>query len=196
MPSMPSTSPTLPVSSDEVPFVRLQVQPGLYGVTKVRWRTWPTRSWLSWVVAALYLAAAGGVARAAAVSMTHDGWYDTARYVVTGGWVLLVGVRLVLEGTVSKPAPGQAGSWDKQLVDPWWTSIHTITGFALGLWLVPFAVVALCTVCWELLEITVPGFGDEEINGNRLTDIAVAWGGWLVAVGLSAVASSWLLPLL
>jgi hypothetical protein len=44
-------------------------------------------------------------------------------------------------------------------------------------------------VSWELLEITVPGYGDEEINGNRLIDIAVAWVGWGLAGGLSAWAS-------
>jgi hypothetical protein len=101
-----------------------------------------------------------------------------------------------LEGTVSKPPPGQPPKWDKQLVDPWWTTIHTLTGVVLGLWLTPFLITVILTVSWELLEISVPGFGDEEINGNRLTDNLVAWIGWLIAAGISALVSGVPLPLI
>jgi hypothetical protein len=44
----------------------------------------------------------------------------------------------------------------------------------------------LSTILWEGVEITAPGFGDHEINGNRLMDIAVAWAGWLVTSSLTA----------
>jgi len=49
---------------------------------------------------------------------------------------------------------------------------------------------------WELLEISVPGFGDEKINGNRLVDNLVAWIGWLIAAGISALVSGVPLPLI
>jgi hypothetical protein len=101
-----------------------------------------------------------------------------------------------MERTVSKPLPGQPPKWDRQLADPWWTTIHTLTGVVLGLWLTPLLIVVALTALWELLEIIVPGFGDEEINGNRLVDNLVAWIGWVVAAGMSALVSSQPLPFL
>lgn len=108
-------------------------------------------------------------------------WYLTVRWVIAGALVMIVLFRLLLEGTVSKPPLGTPPKWDRLLADPWWTSIHFLTGITLGVWLVPFFVVVIATVAWELLEISVPGFGDEEITGNRLIDILVAWIGWLIA---------------
>ena len=177
------------------PFVRLQIGKGLYGVTKVQWRTWPTRNWLSWVIAGLFLLGAFTLVYVTTKSgIGEPQWHRIARYGFTVALFALVVTRLILEGTVSKPPPGQPPKWDRQLVDPWWTTIHTSTGIVLGLWLTPFLVVAALTVSWEILEISVPGFGDEEINGNRLIDIAVAWVGWLLAAGLSALVSSQPLP--
>jgi cytochrome b561 len=100
--------------------------------------------------------------------------------------VAVVALRIILEGTVSKPPPGPP-PWDRKFADPWWTSIHTFTGITLGVWLTPWLVVAILTVAWEFLEISVPGFGDEEISGNRLVDILVAWTGWLVAAAIIGV---------
>ncbi|MFF0000066.1 hypothetical protein [Streptomyces avermitilis] len=59
----------------------------------------------------------------------------------------------------------------------------------MGLWQVPFPLVMTFTMLWEGLEISVPGFGDEEINGNRLTDIGVAWLGWAAFAGMSAAVT-------
>jgi hypothetical protein len=184
---------TEPAAGD-VPFARLQIQPGIHGVTKVRWRTWPQRSWLSWTLAAVYLAGAFALIYATTTAHAHPLWFTVSRYVVSAGWLVLVGGRLIAEGTVSRVPPGQVARWDRQIADPWWTTIHTVTGFVLGLWLVPFVVVAAVTIGWELVEISVPGFGDEEINGNRLTDISVAWLGWLAAVCVSASAIGWVIP--
>jgi hypothetical protein len=178
-----------------MPFASLQIGPGLYGVTKVRWRTWPSRNWLSWLLAAVYLGAAFALILLTIHHRPHPEWFSVLRYVVTGGWILLVVGRLVLEGTVSKPIPGMPPPWDRQIVDPWWTTIHTLTGLVLGLWLTPLLVVVVVTLGWELLEISVPGFGDEEINGNRLTDIAVAWIGWLIGLAVAATAGGWVFPI-
>lgn len=84
---------------------------------------------------------------------------------------------------VNKPKPG---SIDSKPVDRW-SFVHTLAGVVLGLAGVSFPVVALLTVAWEAFEITVHGFGDDEINANRITDILVAWGGWFFAKALMAV---------
>jgi hypothetical protein len=179
------------------PFVRLQIGKGPYGVTKLQWRTWPIRTWLSWLLAGLFLVSAFVLVYLTAKSnLSEPQWHRITRYGFTVALIVLVVTRLILEGTVSKPLPGYPPKWDRQLVDPWWTTIHTSTGIVLGFWLSPFLVVVGLTVLWELLEITVPGFGDEEINGNRLIDVAVALAGWSLAAGLSAWASGQSLPLI
>ena len=66
----------------------------------------------------------------------------------------------------------------------------------LGLWLTPFVVVVGLTIAWELSEISVPGIGDEEINGNRLIDTLVAWGGWFLATGVGVLFSDLSMPFL
>ena len=118
------------------------------------------------------------------------------RLVGTGLLVLMIVVRLLMEATVSKPLPGEVPAGDRKLMDPWWSTIHTTTGVVLGLWLIPFVVVAILTILWEVVEISVPGFGDEEINGNRMFDILLAWTGWLVAGGIIALAAGVALPVI
>ena len=93
---------------------------------------------------------------------------------------------MILEATVAKPKPGEDPPWDKKLGDPWWTTIHTLAGVVFGLWLAPFLLVAALTIGWEVVEISVPGSGDKEINGNRMVDNLVAWGGWLIAGGIAS----------
>jgi hypothetical protein len=162
---------------------RLQVEPGLFGVIKVRWRTWPSPNWLRWVLAAVFflLIAAPLVLWLRRSVQDPPRGYVIACIVFLIALIAIVGFRLILEGTVSKPPPGARPRWDGWLVDPWWTPIHFLTGFTLGIWLVPFVLAAILTVAWELFEISVPGFGDEEITGNRLFDILFGWVGWLIA---------------
>jgi cytochrome b561 len=181
----------------EAPFVRLQVEPGLRGVTKLRWRDWPSRNWLSWLCGAVFLGLATLVVFATTQTADNEpGWHETVRWGFTIALVALVVLRILLEATVSKPRAGEVGQWDRQLGDPWWTTIHTLTGVVLGLWLTPFFVVVGLTIAWELLEMSVPGFGDEEINGNRLVDMLVAWVGWLAAAAIAAAASDVSVPFL
>jgi hypothetical protein len=180
-----------------LPFVGLQVGKGLYGVTKLRWRTWPERNWLSWLIAALFISGACVLIVVTTHTAEHEPQGHVAvRWGFTIGLAVLVVLRLIMEGTVSKAPSGQPPKWDRQLVDPWWTTIHTLTGVVLGLWLTPFIITVMLTTFWELLEISVPGFGDEEINGNRLTDNLVAWIGWLTAAGISALISGVALPII
>jgi hypothetical protein len=171
-------------------FVELQVGSGLRGVTKLKWRDWPTRSWLSWVVAGVFILAAGFTCYLLAPSADDlPEWANIVRLVGLGVLGLLIAVRLLLEATVSKTLPGEVPAGDRKFMDPWWSTIHTTTGVVLGLWLIPFLAVAILTILWEVLEISVPGFGDEEINGNRMFDILLAWTGWLVAGGIIALAA-------
>lgn len=178
----------------------LTVGEGAFGVTKLHWQHWPGTeyhrdtgrvrggpTWLTWVTAALFL---GGMGLLVAFAGRHreddPAGYQAVKYGATALLVALVGTRLVMEGTVSKTPEGETPKWDKQLADPWWTTIHTLTGVVMGLWQVPFPLVALATVTWEVFETTAPGFGDHEVNGNRATDIGVAWLGWAVAAGISS----------
>lgn len=179
------------------PFVTIDFGHGLFGITKVQWLFWPSRNWLSWTIAAVFLIVAVGFIyfmRKGNIELWRP--QNVVRYVsaaILFGFVLF---RLILEGTVSKPPPGQPPPWDQQLVDPWWSSIHTMTGVVLGVWLVPFFYSALLTCLWEVLEIAVPGFGDQEINGNRLTDLLLAWLGWLIAASIVSWISRMKLPLI
>jgi hypothetical protein len=179
------------------PFVELQVGSGLREVTKLRWREWPTRSWLSWTLAGAFVAAAVFACYLLAPSADElPSWVGTVRLVGAGALALLIAVRLLLEATVSKTLPGEVPAGDRKLADPWWSTIHTLTGVVLGLWLIPFVVVAILTILWEGVEISVPGFGDEEINGNRMFDILLAWTGWLVAASIIAIGAGVSLPLI
>lgn len=179
------------------PFVELQVGSGLRGVTKLRWREWPTRSWLSWTLAGIFIAAAVFTCYLLAPPAEElPSWVHTVRLIGGGVLVLMVAGRLLMEATVSKPLPGEVPAGDRKLMDPWWSTIHTTTGVVLGLWLIPFLVVAILTILWEVVETTVPGFGDEEINGNRMFDILLAWTGWLVAAVIIAWGSGVPLPVI
>ena len=66
----------------------------------------------------------------------------------------------------------------------------------MELFSIPFLLVAILTVAREIFEILAPGFGEDEVPLNRLTDILVAWAGWLVFAGLIALATHTGLPFL
>ncbi len=170
------------------PFVSLQVGSGLRGVTKLKWRGWPHRNWLSYTCAIVFLAAAGLIVAATSkVPDSEPGGLTAVRVGFTIGLGLLVAYRLYSERNLLEP--GEIPEWDRRFGDPWWTTLHTLTGVMLGLWMTPFLVLVPLTLAWEVQEISVPGFGDEEINGNRLVDIAVAWLGWMLAAGIAASIS-------
>jgi hypothetical protein len=67
--------------------------------------------------------------------------------------------------------------------------VHCSAGVVMGLWQVPFPVMVGFTVLWEGVEMSVPGFGDHEINANRLTDILLAWAGWFTFAGMGAAVT-------
>ena len=173
----------------EQPVVQLQLEPGLFGVIKLRWRDWPVRNVLSFVLAGVFV-----VCAIVLILLSRDApsdpptWYKVASFAVAALFVAIVALRLVLEGTVSKPPPGSPPKHDRQIIDPWWTTVHTLAGVTFGVWFVPFLVTVLITTAWEVFEISVPGFGDEEITGNRLTDLLFAWAGWLLAQVILCVA--------
>jgi hypothetical protein len=69
---------------------------------------------------------------------------------------------------------------DRNPVDRW-SWVHHLAGWVMGLIGVPFLVVALLTVTWEVFEMSAAKFGMDEINANRMTDITLAWAGWFLA---------------
>lgn len=109
--------------------------------------------------------------------------YNYIKWGFTAALVGLIALRITLELTVSKAT---AGAGDADYFDPWWSTIHASTGVLMGIWQVPFPLVALSTILWEGVEMTFPGVGDKEVNGNRIADIGLAWGGWLVAASLTS----------
>ena len=80
-----------------------------------------------------------------------------------------------------------------------WTIAHFLAGVVMGAWGIPFVLVAVYTIAWEIFEWQVPGFGDAEIFTNRLVDIAVAWIGWLLLALVVTAGTSqglpWLVPM-
>ncbi|MBI1258152.1 MAG: hypothetical protein GC204_11835 [Chloroflexi bacterium] len=79
------------------------------------------------------------------------------------------------------------------IFDPW-TIVHTTAGLVMGAWGIPFPLVALFTVGWEVYEYLVPGFGDTELAANRATDVIVAWVGWLIVAAIVAAVSHTPIP--
>jgi hypothetical protein len=90
---------------------------------------------------------------------------------------------------------GQATDLDLTAFDRW-TIVHASAGVVMGLFSIPFLLLAILTVCWEIFEILAPGFGEGEVIQNRAVDILVAWVGWLVAAGLIALVTQSELPFL
>ncbi len=171
------------------PAAHLHVGRGLSGVTKVEYANWPggPRGWLTILVAAaLIVPAALFIAfRAGRRTGGDPGWYNALKIGATVALGVWVGTQLALEH-FKVVTDDQSSHNDASPVDPYWTPIHTFTGVVMGLWHVPFPVVAAATLLWEVVEIVAPGFGDKEINANRMTDIGVAWAGWAVASGITS----------
>jgi RHS repeat-associated protein len=189
---------------DGRPGTHLRHSGGIHGDTKVEWHHWPGTvydketgkpkggpTWLTVLVAGGFM---GLMVLLMVLTRRQDRpedpkEYSYVRWGFTGFVVALGGFRLLLEGTVSKTPDGEVPAQDRKVADPWWTTIHTSFGMLMGIWQVPFPFVMMSTILWEGVEITAPGFGDHEINGNRMMDIAVAWAGWLVT---SAIMAKWL----
>jgi RHS repeat-associated protein len=92
------------------------------------------------------------------------------------------------EGKKEEQADIDKGWFDR------WSIVHTLFGVVAGLFLVPFATVVITTVAWELFEKYFPGFGDKEADRNRVSDIGVAWAGWLLFAVITAPALGVALP--
>jgi hypothetical protein len=103
------------------------------------------------------------------------------RWAVTGLWVAATLVLGVLDKVKGGAGPVDKGPFDL------WTISHSGAGLVLGVWYVPLVFVLFFTITWEIFEILVPGFGENEVWSNRATDVGSALFFWLVVV-LIAVA--------
>lgn len=74
-----------------------------------------------------------------------------------------------------------AGNTDKTAVDFPWSLVHFLAGFMFFFLGAPFWLVAAITILWEVFEMFANGFGENEINANRLADIGLAWAGFGLA---------------
>jgi RHS repeat-associated protein len=76
---------------------------------------------------------------------------------------------------------------DSTAVDFPWSVVHHLAGWIFFFMGAPFLTVAALTVGWEIFEMFAQGFGEDEINANRLFDIGLAWAGWGLAALLHAL---------
>ena len=65
-----------------------------------------------------------------------------------------------------------------------WTIPHTLAGVVFAAWYVPIVYVLMLVFLWECFEFSVKGFGDKEVVLNRVVDMGVAVGGWLITVAI------------
>ncbi len=73
------------------------------------------------------------------------------------------------------------GSTDKTAVDFPWSLVHFLAGFMFFfLGASPWLVLGL-TITWECFEMFAYGFGEDEINLNRMADVGVALAGFGLA---------------
>jgi hypothetical protein len=98
------------------------------------------------------------------------------RWAITGPWMVLV----LIFGIIDKVSK-DAGNVDATPLDRW-TIVHTLAGVVFGFWFVPIIWVVILVFFWECFEFSVAGFGDKEVIMNRVVDMGVAIGGWLIVV--------------
>ena len=101
------------------PFVRLQLESGLRGVTKLKWRSWTRLNWLSVACVLVFLGLATVVTLGTTQEVTDEPtWHVAARWIALIGLVALIAVRIRLERTVLKLKEGEVGPWDRKLAEP------------------------------------------------------------------------------
>ena len=143
--------------------------------------------WYSFLLLGLVLLAAGLI-----VWFTHTLFAPLAL-------VLLVSILWgAFAGTLAlhdfKLHPEKPWSKDSQTFDVW-TIAHFGAGLVFGLWYVPIIWCVFLTFGWELFEILVKGFGDQEKWWNRAIDIGVALVGWLIVIVVLMVTAHAPFPL-
>jgi hypothetical protein len=151
--------------------------------------------WTSWLLFVLFVGA-GFVL----FYFLHDSEVPiSVRWIVTGLWMLvtlLLG-SADLEGDPIGFRKFLGWLFDGNIDSGWidrWTISHTGAGLVFGIWWLPLAFVLPLVIAWEVFEITVPGFGENESYWNRLTDILVAIIGWLLVVLLAHAISHTPIP--
>jgi RHS repeat-associated protein len=100
------------------------------------------------------------------------------RGIVTGAWA----AGAITLGIIDIVLKTGGGGIDEPAFDRW-SIIHGGFGVVAGLWGIPFPVVAVITVLWEVFEAKFHGFGEGESWGNRVVDVGVAWVGWIMFAG-------------
>ena len=133
-------------------------------------------SWTKWLWFGVFVALAGALILATAPTPFSSLSLTLLQGIAVGGELTMMGI-FGHKDLINKAAPG---SIDRTAVDRW-SLVHHVAGVVMGLFGVPLPFVILLTVVWELFEMSVAGFGDEEINANRITDITLALGGWFIA---------------
>jgi hypothetical protein len=122
-------------------------------------------------------------------------WVWALRIVMVFGGIALV--VLLVRRVLRLEALGKLPDPEHSPIDHW-TLAHAAAGMIIGAWGIPALLGLLFTIGWEIFEYVVPGFGDKEIPSNRLIDLLVAWGGWILIAGLIGLITRapipWLLP--
>jgi hypothetical protein len=127
--------------------------------------------WYSYFILVFHLVVSGGI-----VLMTHSDVVPLwLRWLVTGPFIALV----IIFGLIDKLT--KIKNVDATPIDRW-TIPHTLAGVVFGVWYVPLIFVLILVFLWECFEYSVAGFGDKEVILNRVVDMGVAVGGWLITV--------------
>jgi hypothetical protein len=134
----------------------------------------PKIPWTSWVLLVVMLAACFALF-----------WYNHGliikpwmRWTVTSLWVVIT-IALAIMDFFKVGVPGSP--IDKPPVDRW-TLSHCGSGLVFGGWYLPIWVLFALTIGWEIFEINVRGFGENEEMINRIVDVSVAVVCWLFVV--------------
>ncbi len=157
----------------------------LYGHLKIDYEHWKSRNALSFFLAGSFIAIALiFIIPTARFSKRDPAWFRSFKIYFTAAAVSFAVYRALNDFGTEKGSKAAAEGDAKPL--DWWSVVHWSAGAVLGLWQVPFPIMAASTVLWEGVEMSVPGFGDQEINWNRINDVALAWGAWLSFAAFAA----------
>jgi hypothetical protein len=132
----------------------------------------PKIPWYSYVILVFHLIVSAGI-----VLMTHSSVVPLwLRWAVTGPFIALV----LIFGLIDKLSK-DVENIDATPLDRW-TIPHTLAGVVFAVWYVPLIYVLFLVFLWECFEFSVTGFGEKEVILNRVVDMGVAVGAWLITV--------------
>jgi hypothetical protein len=147
----------------------------------------PGIPWYSWIALVIMLGL-GALVFYLTNGLVVASWL---RWCVTIVWLVVIvsfGIHDFVIGSDS------GGAKDDKPFD-YWTIAHGGAGLVFGLWYMPLVFVLLLTICWEIFEWLVPGFGEKEVFLNRAVDVGIAVVLWFLVVIVAMLTTGAPFPL-